>query len=66
MKSNEGIPPLIQNMVLDMFDEKSPEHIRYNYKLTLSKIKDYCDQAIKTYDKRMSMSVPVKNIKRKR
>jgi len=66
MKSNEGIPPLIQNMVLELFDPNSPEHIRYNYKLTLSNIKEYCDEAIKTYDKRMAVSVPAKNVKRKR
>jgi len=51
MKMN-NIPVLIQQLAENALNTKSPEHIRYNYMVALERVRDYCDSALKQYNKK--------------
>ena len=47
MKDN--IPTLIEQIRENMLNEKTPEHIRYNYMISMETIRDYADKALREY-----------------
>lgn len=47
-----NIPVLIQQLGESALDTKTPEHIRYNYVLSLENIRNYCDKTINAYNKK--------------
>lgn len=47
-----NIPILIQQLGENALDTKTPEHIRYNYVLSLENIRNYCDKTISAYNKK--------------
>ena len=48
MKDN--IPTLIEQIRENMLNEKTPEHIRYNYMISMEAIRDYADKALREYN----------------
>ena len=48
MKDN--IPTLIQQIRENMLNEKTPEHIRYNYMISLELIRDFADASLREYN----------------
>lgn len=49
--SRLNIPPLIEQMRENMLDKSNNEHIRYNYMVSLQAVRDYCDMALREYEK---------------
>jgi hypothetical protein len=49
MKLN-NIPVLIQQLAENALDLKTPEHIRYNYMISLENIRAYCDKTLREYN----------------
>lgn len=49
MKLN-NIPVLIQQIGENALDTKTPEHIRYNYMISLENIRAYCDKTLREYN----------------
>ena len=47
MKDN--VPALVQQIRENMLNEKTPEHIRYNYMISMEAIRDYADKALREY-----------------
>ena len=47
MKDN--IPTLIQQIRENMLNEKTPEHIRYNYMISMELIRDFADASLREY-----------------
>jgi len=47
MKNN--IPTLIEQIRENMLNEKTPNHIRYNYMISMEAIRDYADKALREY-----------------
>lgn len=49
---SDFLPPIIEQMISSAKDKNVPEHIRFNYIQTLSKIRDACDHTIKWYNQK--------------
>ena len=49
--SRMNIPPLIEQIRDNMLDKSNNEHIRYNYMMSLMAIREYCDMALREYEK---------------
>lgn len=49
-KMNQQIPGMIANWCKQATDRKLPEHVRYNYVVSLTVIRDYCNDAIRNYE----------------
>ena len=47
MKDN--VPTLIQQIRENMLNEKTPEHIRYNYMISMELIRDFADASLREY-----------------
>ncbi len=47
MKDN--IPALVQQIRENMLNEKTPEHIRYNYMISMELIRDFADMSLREY-----------------
>lgn len=47
-----NIPPIIQQIRENMMDSKNNENIRYNYRMTLENIRNFCDKALFEYDRK--------------
>lgn len=45
------IPVIVQQMIEDLKDKSTPEHVKYNKAQMLEAIRDQCDLAIKTWEK---------------
>ena len=56
MKDN--IPALVQQIRENMLNEKTPEHIRYNYMISMELIRDFADASLREYNvvKRRSLN----------
>lgn len=52
MMSKENIPVLIQQLTENALDQKIPEHIRFNYIISLETIRDHCDKVIAQYNQK--------------
>lgn len=50
MSQNNKVPVAVQQLVENLSDKKTPEHIRFNYMVTVEAIRDYCDSALKKYN----------------
>jgi len=50
--SKENIPVLIQQLTENALDQKVPEHIRFNYIISLETIRDHCDKVIAQYNQK--------------
>ena len=48
-KMKDNIPTLIEQIRENMLNEKTPEHIRYNYMISMEAIRDYADKALREY-----------------
>jgi hypothetical protein len=48
MKDN--IPALVQQIRENMLNEKTPEHIRYNYMISMELIRDFADASLREYN----------------
>jgi hypothetical protein len=48
MKDN--IPALVQQIRENMLNEKTPEHIRYNYMISMELIRDFADVSLREYN----------------
>jgi len=51
---NDKIPPLIKQYGEYILDPKTPEHVKFNYYLTLEAIKDFAQRVLHEYDKTKS------------
>lgn len=51
INNRENVPAIIQDMIQKLFDERNPMYIRDNYKRTLMDIRDYCNEAVSTFEK---------------
>lgn len=49
--SRLNIPPLIEQIRHNMLDKSNNEHVRYNYMMTMQTIREYCDMALREYEK---------------
>jgi hypothetical protein len=47
MKDN--VPVLVQQIRENMLNEKTPEHIRYNYMMIMELIRDFADMSLREY-----------------
>lgn len=52
MSRMSGVPVAIVQMVESMLDKSTPSHVRFNQKQTLENVRDYCDAALKQYEKK--------------
>lgn len=52
MGRENTVPAIVQQMVEAMEDRKNTEHIRYNYRVAVENIRDYCDSALRSYEKK--------------
>ena len=50
--SNLNIPPLLEQYRENMLNTKNNISIRYNYRMTLENIRDFCDKAMYEYDRK--------------
>lgn len=50
MSQINKVPIAVQQLVDNLNDKKSPDHIRFNYMITVEAIRDYCDSALKKYN----------------
>jgi hypothetical protein len=48
-KMKDNIPTLIQQIRENMLNEKTPEHIRYNYMISMELIRDFADASLREY-----------------
>ena len=55
----------VEAVVKNLFDPTNNVYIRDNYKRTLMNIRDYCDDAVKFYDKKQAQEELAKPKKRK-
>lgn len=46
-----NVPPLLEQIRDNMLDKSQNAHVRYNYSLTMSNIRDFCDKALAEYNK---------------
>lgn len=46
-----NVPPLLEQIRDNMLDKSQNAHVRYNYSLTMSNIRDFCDRALDEYNK---------------
>lgn len=49
----ENIPVNIEDMIRKLLDNNNPIHIRDNYMRTLQDIKEVCEEALSTYNKKL-------------
>ena len=47
-----NIPPLLQQIRENMLDQSNSESIRFNYRMTLENIRNFCDKSLFEYDKK--------------
>ncbi len=52
--SKLNIPPLIEQIRDNMLDLNNNAHVRYNYSLTMSTIKDYCERSLAEYNRQQN------------
>lgn len=52
MGRENTVPAIVQQMVESMQDRANNEHIRYNYMVAVENIRDYCDSALREYEKK--------------
>jgi hypothetical protein len=48
MKDN--VPILVQQIRENMLNEKSPEHVRYNYMISMEIIRDFAETSLREYN----------------
>ena len=51
MGRENTVPAIVQQMVESMRDKTNNAHVRYNYMVGVESIRDYCDSALKDYEK---------------
>lgn len=51
MGRENTVPAIVQQMVESMRDKANNAHIRYNYMVAVENIRNYCDSALKEYEK---------------
>lgn len=56
-----NIPPLVKDMITKLRDERSPPHIRNNYKMMLENIMRACQEEVAYF-----MNTPVQQLPMKR
>lgn len=49
--STNNVPVVIAQMADNLHSNTTPEHIKFNYMNSLVRIRDYCDRAIKQYER---------------
>jgi hypothetical protein len=49
--STNNVPVVIEQMADNLHSNTTPEHIKYNYMSSLVRIRDYCDKAVKQYER---------------
>lgn len=52
MNKLNNIPVLIQQLGENALDTKTPEHIRYNYMISLENIRAYCTRVLNEYNEK--------------
>jgi hypothetical protein len=52
MGRENTVPAIVQQMVEAMLDKTSNAHIRYNYMVAVENVRNYCDSALKEYEKK--------------
>ncbi len=52
--SKLNIPPLIEQIRDNMLDLNNNANVRYNYSLTMSTIKDYCERSLAEYNRQQN------------
>jgi len=50
--SRQNIPPLLEQYRENMLDPKNPVTVRHNYMMTLQNVRDFCDGALREYEKK--------------
>jgi hypothetical protein len=50
-----AVPVIVQQMVESLMDKNTSTNIRFNHSTTITTIRDYCDQALKDYEKQSMM-----------
>jgi len=48
-----SIPVIIQQMADELTNTKTSEHHKYNYLSSIMRVRDYCDSAIKQYERQV-------------
>jgi uncharacterized protein YutE (UPF0331/DUF86 family) len=46
------VPAIVEQIRENMLNKSNPENIRFNYRMTIESIRDYCDMALREYDKK--------------
>lgn len=52
MGRENTVPAIVQQMVDAMKDKTNSSHVRYNYMIAVENIRNYCDAALKDYEKK--------------
>lgn len=52
MGRENTVPAIVQQMVEAMRDKTNNAHVRYNYMVAVENIRNYCDAALREYDKK--------------
>ena len=50
-EKNNNVPVMVQQMAYNLLDKSSPSHVRFNTAQSIRAVRDYCDRALKEYDK---------------
>lgn len=50
--SRQNIPPLLEQYRENMLDPKNSVTVRHNYMMTLQNVRDFCDSALREYEKK--------------
>lgn len=50
MNRGNEVPAIIEQMVETLYDRSIPQSVKHNYMLTLERVRNYCDAAIKDYN----------------
>jgi uncharacterized protein YutE (UPF0331/DUF86 family) len=51
MGRENTVPAIVQQMVEAMRDKTNNSNIKYNYMVAVENIRDYCDAALRDYEK---------------
>lgn len=51
MSRFNSVPVIVQQMVESLQSKSTPEHVKYNQATVLETVRDYCDMALKSWNK---------------
>lgn len=52
MGRENTVPAIVQQMVDAMQDKSNNAHVQYNYMVAVENIRNYCDSALREYEKK--------------